>query len=66
MSYMRKKKKNRAFSFLPCSSSCFNVIFLHLFNKDHPFSGKTEILAEFSLKKNLEFLKAEQQKNDRK
>ena len=64
MSYMRgkKKKKNRTFSFLPCSSSCLSVIFLRLFNKDHPFSGKTEILAEFSLEKNLEFLKAEQQK----
>lgn len=65
MSYTRekkKKKKHRTFSFLPRSLSSLNVIFFvlklyTLLNKDHPFSGKTEILAEFSLKKNLEFLK---------
>ena len=62
MSYTRKKKKKKTghfpfplFIFPQCY---FFVLRLYsLLKKDHPFSGKTEILAEFSLKRNLEFLK---------
>ena len=63
MSYTRGKKKRTQDIFLPSPlfifPQCyFFVLRLYtLLNKDHCFSGKTEILAEFSLKKNLEFLK---------